>query len=94
MKFNSSRMKKVLLLSAVVLFAVSAAGCSVPTDETGAVKQITSSTTFNETMNSRSFDRRCGCNCRADHCCQCDPPGIHAEVHNCNPGNADAAAGD
>ena len=55
MKFNSSRMKKVLLLSAVVLFAVSAAGCSVPTDETGAVKQITSSTTFNETMNSENW---------------------------------------
>ncbi len=48
-------MKKVLLLSAVVLFAVSAAGCSVPTDETGAVKQITSSTTFNETMNSENW---------------------------------------
>lgn len=55
MKINSSRMKKVLLLSAVVLFAVSAAGCSVPTDETGAVKQITSSTTFNETMNSENW---------------------------------------
>lgn len=55
MKFNSSRIKKVLLLSAVVLFAVSAAGCSVPTDETGAVKQITSSTTFNETMNSENW---------------------------------------
>lgn len=55
MKFNSSRMKKVLLLSAVVLFAVSAAGCSVPTDETGAVKQITSSTAFNETMNSENW---------------------------------------
>lgn len=55
MKFNSSRMKKVLLLSAVVLFAVSTAGCSVPTDETGAVKQITSSTTFNETMNSENW---------------------------------------
>ncbi len=55
MKFNSSRMKKVLLLSAVVLFAVSAAGCSVPTDETGAVKQITSSTTFNETMSSENW---------------------------------------
>ncbi|MGN1389230.1 MAG: YidC/Oxa1 family membrane protein insertase [Bulleidia sp.] len=48
-------MKKVLLLSAVVLFAVSAAGCSVPTDETGAVKQITSSTTFNETMSSENW---------------------------------------
>ncbi len=47
--------KKLLLLATVLVFAVTASGCRVPTDESGAVKQIASTTTFAETMGSENW---------------------------------------
>ena len=54
MKLKPS-VKKVLVLSLLVLFVVTASGCRIPTDETGAIKQITADTTFREIMESESW---------------------------------------
>lgn len=55
MKLTKSQIKKILMMSALVLFAVSAAGCRVATDETGAIKLITDETTFSQIMSEESW---------------------------------------
>ncbi len=55
MKLTKAQMKKILMMSALIIFAVSAAGCRVATDETGAIKLITADTTFNEVMSEESW---------------------------------------
>lgn len=54
MKFKSS-MKKILAMAAITLFTVTSSGCRVPTDASGAIKQITLNTTFKETMASENW---------------------------------------
>lgn len=55
MKFRFS-VKKLLLISSLVLFALMLTGCRIPTDpETNEVIQITSETTFQEIMASESW---------------------------------------
>ncbi len=48
-------MKKLLLVSVVLVCAVMLSGCRVPTDETGAIKQITESTTFSQIMSEENW---------------------------------------
>lgn len=47
--------KRILLLSCILLFAVTMTGCSVPVDEAGQIKLIYPETTFNEIMESESW---------------------------------------
>lgn len=54
MKLTSTT-KRFLLLSCIVLFAVTMSGCRVPVDEAGQVKLITPETTFNQTMSEESW---------------------------------------
>ena len=55
MKFNP-KMKKLLLISSLVLVAVVLTGCSIPTDpETKEIIQITPSTTFSEIMKTENW---------------------------------------
>lgn len=48
-------MKKLLLVSVVLVCAVMLSGCRVPTDESGAIKQITESTTFSQIMSDENW---------------------------------------
>jgi YidC/Oxa1 family membrane protein insertase len=52
---HKSTARKLLLITAVVVCAVFLSGCRVPTDESGAIKQITLETTFQETMDSENW---------------------------------------
>lgn len=53
---SNKSLKKVLLISSVVLVALTLTGCSVPTDsETGAVIQITPDTTWKSTFDSENW---------------------------------------
>ena len=54
MKLNTSQ-KRLLVMGVLIVFTLSASGCRIPTDETGAIKQITSSTTFGEIMSTESW---------------------------------------
>ena len=54
MKSGSST-KKMMLVMTVVLCALVLSGCKVPTDATGAVKQITMDTSFQEIMSSENW---------------------------------------
>ena len=54
MKLTSTT-KRFLLLSCIVLFAVTMSGCRVPVDEAGQVKLITPETTFSQTMSEESW---------------------------------------
>ena len=54
MKINP-KMKKVLMLTAVLLFMVTMTGCRVATDADGAIKLIYPETTFAETMASENW---------------------------------------
>ncbi len=47
--------KKLLLVSTVLVCAVMLSGCRVPTDETGAIKQITETTTFSQIMSDENW---------------------------------------
>ena len=47
--------KRILLLSCILLFAVTMTGCRVPVDEAGQIKLIYPETTFNEIMESESW---------------------------------------
>ena len=47
--------KKLLLVSTVLVCAVMLSGCRVPTDETGAIKQITETTTFSPIMSDENW---------------------------------------
>lgn len=47
--------KKLLLVSTVMVCAVMLSGCRVPTDETGAIKQITETTTFSQIMSDENW---------------------------------------
>ena len=51
----SSTTKRILLLSCIVVFAVTMSGCRVPVDEAGQIKLIYPDTTFNEIMDSESW---------------------------------------
>lgn len=52
---RKSPIKKVILASTLVFMLVLLSGCRIPTDETGAIKQITLDTTFSETMSSENW---------------------------------------
>lgn len=54
MKSNSS-VKKVMMVMTIVLCAVVLSGCRVPTDASGAIKQITMDTSFQDIMNSENW---------------------------------------
>lgn len=54
MKLTSTT-KRILLLSCVVVFAVTMTGCRVPVDEAGQIKLIYPETTFNEVMSEESW---------------------------------------
>lgn len=54
MKFNKS-IKKVLVLSSLILVVAMASGCSIPTDGNGGIKLIYPETTFMETMNTENW---------------------------------------
>lgn len=54
MKSGSST-KKMMLVMTVVLCALVLSGCKVPTDATGAIKQITMDTSFQEIMSSENW---------------------------------------
>lgn len=54
MKLNTSQ-KRLLIMGVLIVFTLSASGCRIPTDETGAIKQITSTTTFGEIMSTESW---------------------------------------
>ena len=54
MKFKSSH-KRILLSLVLVLVVMGLSGCRIPTDETGAIKEITLSTTFQETMANENW---------------------------------------
>ena len=55
MKFNP-KMKKLLLISSLVLVAVVLTGCRIPTDpETNEIIQITPTTTFSEIMSTENW---------------------------------------
>ncbi len=54
MKSNSS-VKKVMMVMTIVLCAVVLSGCRVPTDASGAIKQITIDTSFQDIMNSENW---------------------------------------
>ena len=47
--------KRILLLSCILIFTVTMTGCRVPVDEAGQVKLIYPETTFNEIMESESW---------------------------------------
>lgn len=47
--------KRLLFMTVLILITVSAAGCRIPMDENGAIKQITTTTTFKETMSTESW---------------------------------------
>ena len=52
----SPKMKKILLVSSLVMVAVVLTGCSIPTDpETHQIIQITPTTTFSDIMASESW---------------------------------------
>jgi len=54
MKLTSVQ-KKMILLSLAVVVMFTATGCRVPTDSTGAIKQITNTTTFQDVMSSENW---------------------------------------
>ena len=47
--------KKLLLCAVLFVAVVGLSGCRIPTDETGAIKQITLDTTFQETFATENW---------------------------------------
>lgn len=54
MKLNNST-KRLLMLSMLLIFTISASGCRIPMDENGQILQITTDTTFKEIMSTESW---------------------------------------
>ncbi len=54
MKLNS-RTKKIMILAVFAIVMLTATGCSIPRDESGAIKAITDTTTFSEVMKEESW---------------------------------------